>query len=67
MFEQYFVQENTNVKLSMQKCQPLTLTYTIPLGGLDIVLNIYWLENLGTLTMTFDKIFIKIKVERNIN
>jgi hypothetical protein len=37
--------------------------YTVPLGGVDVVLGIQWLQTLGTYSENHHKQFIKFKWE----
>lgn len=37
--------------------------YTIPLGGVNVVLEIQWLQTLGTYSVNHQKHFIKFKCQ----
>ena len=40
----------------------------IPMGGVDVVLGVQWLQSLGTISFNFQELFMKfIWEERNLN
>ena len=36
---------------------------SIPMGGVDVVLGVQWLQSLGTMAFNFQKLFIKFSLE----
>ena len=51
------------VKLPVDDYELETGFYTVPLGGVDFVLGIQWLQTLGTYYANHQKQFIKFKWE----
>jgi predicted aspartyl protease len=51
------------VKLQIEDYELETGFYTVPLGGVDVVLGIQWLQMLGTYSANHQKQFIKFKWE----
>jgi hypothetical protein len=37
---------------------------TIPMGGVDVVLGVQWLQSLGTMDFNFQELFMKFSLER---
>jgi len=36
---------------------------SIPMGGVDVVLGVQWLQSLGTIAFNFEELFIKFSME----
>lgn len=51
------------VKLQIQDYNLESPFYTIPFGGVDVVLSIQWLQTLGTYSTNHQKQFIKFRWE----
>ena len=51
------------VKLKLSEYETETSFYTVPLGGVDVVLGIEWLRTLGTYSANHIKQFIKFKMD----
>ena len=51
------------VKLQIEDYELETRFYTVPLGGVDVVLGIQWSQTLGTYSANHQKQFIKFKWE----
>jgi hypothetical protein len=51
------------IKLQIEYYKLESGFYTVPLGGLDVVLGIQWLQTLGTYSTNHRKQFIKFKWE----
>jgi hypothetical protein len=49
------------VKLQIQDFNLESELYTVPLGGVDVVLGVQWLQTLGTYSVNHQKHFIKFK------
>ena len=49
------------VKLQMQEYKLETNFFAVPLGGVDMVLGIQWLQTLGTYSTNHQEHFIKFK------
>jgi hypothetical protein len=47
------------VKLQIQDFNLESELYTIPLGGVDVVLGVQWLQTLGTYSINHQEHFIK--------
>jgi hypothetical protein len=55
------------------KCNKINLTMgeyamnspmiSIPMGGVDVILGIHWLQSLGTMAFNFQEIFMKFSLE----
>jgi len=52
-----------NVKINMGDYNLTTTMYAIPIGGVDVVLGVQWLETLGNITMNFKQHFMRFKLE----
>src|SRR3984885_9704176 len=52
-----------NIKLSMGKYILTSPMLSIPMGGVDVVLGIQWLQSLGTTDFNFQELFIKFSME----
>jgi hypothetical protein len=52
------------VKLQIGDYELESRFYTVPLGGVDVVLGIQWLQTLGTYSANHHKQFIKFKWEK---
>ena len=52
-----------NVKLQIEYYNLESRFYTLPLGGVDIVLGIQWLQTLGTYSINHQNQFIKFKLK----
>jgi hypothetical protein len=48
-------------KLQIQDFNLESKFYTVPLGGLDVVLGVQWLQTLGTYSVNHQENFIKFK------
>ena len=55
------VGKSHKVKLQIQDFNSESLFFTIPLGGVDVVLGIQWLRTLGTYAANHQVKFIKFK------
>ena len=53
--------EKLEVKLQIRDFKLESELYTLPLGGVDIVLGFKWLQTLGTYSTNHQKHFIKFK------
>ena len=51
------------IKLQVEDYELESGFYTVPLGGVDVVLGIQWLQMLGTYSANHQKQFIKFKWE----
>jgi hypothetical protein len=49
------------VKLQIQYFNSESEIYTVPLGGVDMVLGVQWLQTLGTYSVNHQEHFIKFK------
>ena len=52
-----------NVKLSMGEYVLSSPMLSIPMGGVDVVLGVQWLQSLGTIAFNFQELFMKFSVE----
>eukprot|EP00253_Pinus_taeda_P034749 PITA_34749 len=52
-----------NIKLSMGEYVLTSPILSIPMGGVDVVLGVQWLQSLGTIAFNFEEIFIKFSME----
>ena len=50
-----------NIKLTMGEYVLNSPMLSIPIGGVDVVLKVQWLQYLGTIAFNFQEIFLKIK------
>ena len=48
-----------NIKLTMGEYVLNSLMLSIPMGGVDVVLGVQWLQYLGTVAFNFEEIFLK--------
>ena len=48
-----------NIKLSMGEYVLTSPMLSIPMGGVDVVLGVQWLQSLGTIAFTFQELFMK--------
>eukprot|EP00253_Pinus_taeda_P017840 PITA_17840 len=52
-----------NIKLSMGEYVLISPILSFPMGGVDVVLGVEWLESLGTIAFKFQEIFMKFFTE----
>lgn len=52
-----------NVKLQLSEYKMESSFYTVPLGGVDVILGIQWLQTLGTYLTNHQMQFIKFKLD----
>ena len=52
-----------NIKLSMGEYVLNSPMLSIPMGGVDVVLGVQWLQSLGTTTFNFQELFTKFCAE----
>ena len=52
-----------NIKLSMGKYVLNSPMLSIPMGGVDVVLGVQWLQSLGTIAFNFQELFMKFSSE----
>ena len=52
-----------NIKLSMGEYVLTSPMLSIPMGGVDVVLGVQWLQSLGTIAFNFQELFMKFFVE----
>jgi hypothetical protein len=55
------VEKFHNVKLQIQDFNLESELYTVPLGGVDVVLGVQWLQTLGTYLVNHQENFIQFK------
>ena len=55
-----FSQEHHNIKLSVREYVLNSPILSIPMGGVDIVLGVQWLQSLGTIAFNFQESFLKL-------
>ena len=48
-----------NIKLSTGKIVLNSPMFSIPMGGVDVVIGVQWLQSLGTIAFNFQEIFLK--------
>eukprot|EP00253_Pinus_taeda_P015188 PITA_15188 len=53
-----------NIKLSMGEYVLTSPMLSIPMGGVDVVLGVQWLQSLGTIAFNFQELFIKFSTQR---
>ena len=54
-----------NIKISMGEYALNSPILSIPMGGVDVVLRVQWLQSLGTIVFNFQEIFMKFSLEWN--
>eukprot|EP00253_Pinus_taeda_P029589 PITA_29589 len=54
-----------NIKLSMGEYVLNSAMLSIPMGGVDVVLGVQWLQSLGTIAFKFQELFMKFYAEGN--
>jgi len=47
-----------NIKLSIGEYVLNSSMFSIPMGGVDVVLGVQWLQSLGTITFNFQEFFL---------
>jgi len=52
-----------NIKLSIGEYVLNIPMLSIPMGGVDVVLGVQWLQSLGTIAFNFQKLFMKFSFE----
>eukprot|EP00253_Pinus_taeda_P007411 PITA_07411 len=52
-----------NIKLSMGEYVLTSPMLSIPMGGVDVVLGVQWLQPLGTISFNFQELFMKFSAE----
>eukprot|EP00253_Pinus_taeda_P028577 PITA_28577 len=52
-----------NIKLSMGEYVLTSPMLSIPMGGVDVVLGVQWLQSLGTIAFNFQELFMKFSME----
>ena len=52
-----------NIKLSMGEYVLNSPMLSIPMGGVDVVLGVQWLQSLGTIAFNFQELFMKFSSE----
>ena len=52
-----------NIKLSMGEYVLTSPMISIPMGGVDVVLGVQWLQSLGTIDFNFQELFMKFSME----
>jgi hypothetical protein len=52
-----------NLKLNMGEYNLESPMYSIPIGGVDVVLGIKWLKKLGTIPTNCNELFIRFELE----
>ena len=52
-----------NIKLSMGEYVLNSPMLSIPMGGVDVVLGVQWLQSLGTIAFNFQELFMKFSAE----
>ena len=58
-----FSGECHNIKLTMGEYVLNNIILSIPMGGVDVVLGVQWLQSLGTIAFNFQEIFMKFYAE----
>jgi hypothetical protein len=58
-----FLGKYSKVNLTMGKYVFNSPMITIPMGGVDVILGIQWLQSLGTMAFIFQEIFMKFSLE----
>jgi hypothetical protein len=48
-----------NISISMGEYVLKSTMISIPMGGVDVVLGVQWLQSLGTISFNFQEIFMK--------
>ena len=51
------------ITLTMGGCVFNSLMLSIPMGGIDVVLGVQWLQSLGTMAFNFPKLFMKFTLD----
>ena len=54
-----------NIKLTMGEYVLNSLMLSIPMGDVDVVLRVQWLQSLGTVAFNFQELFLKFFSEGN--
>ena len=54
-----FSRKCNNIKLTVGEYVMISLILSIPMGGVDFVLGVQWLQYLGTIDFNFQEIFLK--------
>ena len=49
-----------NIELSMGEYVLNSPILSIPMGGVDVILGVQWLQSLGTVSFNFQEVFLKI-------
>jgi len=52
-----------NIKLSMGEYVLNSPMLSIPMGGVDIVLGVQWIQSLGSIAFNFQELFMKFSLE----
>ena len=52
-----------NINQFMEECVLANPILSIPMGGVDVVLGVQWLQSLGTIAFNFQELFIKFSME----
>jgi hypothetical protein len=51
------------INLTMEEYVMNSLMIDIPMGGVDVILGIQWLQSLGTMAFNFQELFMKFSFE----
>jgi hypothetical protein len=58
-----FLGKYLNIKLNMGEYVINSPMISIPMGGVDIVLGVQWLQSLGTMDFNFQELFLNVSLE----
>lgn len=58
------LKENHKINLTMGEYVLNSPMIAIPMGGVDVVLGVQWLQSLGTVVFNFQELFMKFSLDR---
>jgi hypothetical protein len=58
-----FSRKCNKINLTMEEYVMNSPMISIPMGGVDVVLGIQWLQSLGTMPFNFQELFMKFSLE----